>query len=218
MAESPSPGAGVGTRRSEHTCGQSHTLTVQAHRDGGPEDSRAHPCARLHQALLLIEDESLFSGAATQLCPGVMHRKRLAIGRYHTMNASNGLAVLLQLKIPRVRVDLLRECAIHGSGVLLHFLTIAVLHAVRPFLAVGTGQFLLERVHSFGLGIDTSARGQLVTVAELGLLYIEFPRTHDRISSQRRAGDERPCKHQQSHHASHGIPSPVVELYVAMSW
>jgi len=91
-----------------------------------------------------------------------LYSERFAVRRYDTMDVANDLAILLEIKVPSVCVDLLAERRIRGSRRCLLFLfTVAVLHPVRPLLAICACQLLVEHVQAVGFGLDTGAGAQL---------------------------------------------------------
>src|ERR1700694_5517917 len=134
----------------------SPVLTVPG---GGALDWVRRPCARAaFRNLLLVEHKRLVARGATEQHTRVVYRQRFAVGRYDTMDVANDLAILLEIKVPSVCIDLLRERRIRGPGRgLLLLLAVAVLHPVRHLLAICACQLLVERVQPVGFGIDTGS-------------------------------------------------------------
>jgi hypothetical protein len=90
-----------------------------------------------------------------------MHGQRFAVSRDNAMDMANDLAILLEIKVPSICVDLLAEGRIRGAGRALFFLfTVAVLRPARRLLAIRTRQLLVKRVQAIGFGVDTGAGGQ----------------------------------------------------------
>jgi hypothetical protein len=77
------------------------------------------------------------------------------------MDMANDLAILLEIKVPGICVDLLAEGRLRGvARGLLYLFTVAVLRPVRLLLAIRACQLLVERVQAIGFGVDTGAGGQ----------------------------------------------------------
>jgi hypothetical protein len=148
--------------------------------------------------LLLVEHKRLVALGATQLHTRVVYRQRFAVGRYDTMDVANDLAIRLEIKVPSVRIDLLRERRIRrpGRGLLL-LLAVAVLHPVRCLLAICARQLLVERVQPVGFGIDTGPGRQLCARAELRFRDIERPGTHDRVCGEGMTREEHRGEHDE---------------------
>src|ERR1700722_6906107 len=160
---------------------------------------RTSLCARSFGTLLVVEHKRLVAVGATQLHTRVVYRQRFAVGGYDTMGVANDLAILLEIKVPSVCIDLLRERRIRraGRGLLL-FLAVAVLHPVRHLLAVCACQLLVERVQPVGFGIDTGPGRELCARAELRIRDIERPGTHDRVCGEGMAPPQQRSQTRQS--------------------
>src|ERR1700733_807651 len=64
--------------------------------------------------LSLVEYERLVARGAAQLHTCVVYAQRFAVSRYDTMEAANDLAILLEIRVPSVCVDLLAEGGIRA--------------------------------------------------------------------------------------------------------
>src|SRR5215813_12366990 len=111
--------------------------------------------------------ERLISLDAADHHARIVNCECLAIRRYHTMNMADDLAIFLEIKVPRVRIDLLGVGRVPGTTrALLHVLAVAVLRTERHLLAVRARHLLFQRVDTVGLGVNTAPGLQLLARAE----------------------------------------------------
>src|SRR5882672_4203111 len=126
--------------------------------------------------LLRVEHERLVASGAAAQRTRVVYRQRFSVGRYDTMDVANDLAILLEIKVPSVCIDLLPERRIRGPARgLLFLLAVAVMHPVRHLLAICACQLLVERVQPVGFGIDTGPGREHCARAELRFRDVKLP-------------------------------------------
>src|SRR5215831_15693628 len=109
------------------------------HGSGWGFPQAAHVRVRAHSptALLPVVYERLITLDAADHHARIVNCECLAVRRYHTMNVADDLAIFLEIKVPRVRIDLLGVGRVQATThALFHVLALAVLHAARHLLAV----------------------------------------------------------------------------------
>src|SRR3984893_14696533 len=112
------------------------------------------------------------------------------------MHVAHDLTTLLEIEIPGVRIDLLRERRIRPGPAcgLLYLLAVAVVRLLGRRLAICSCQLLVERVQSVGFGVHAGAGGERSARAELGFRDIELPSADDGVCGKGRTGEAHCCK------------------------